>query len=499
MTTAGPNFLFILVDDLGYRDLGCYGSSFYESPNIDHLAAEGTMFTDAYAAAPVCSPTRASILTGAYPARVGVTDFISWSGSGHPARGLLVDAPYVDHLPLEAPNLARVFSELGYATWHVGKWHLGSRRYYPDRQGFELNIGGFEAGMPPNGYFSPWRIPTLPDGPEGEYLTDRLTDEAIALIRNRGDRPFFLNLWYYAVHIPIEAPPELVEKYRRKAVDRGLNAHSPFVEGAFYPTEHKRDIRMVRRVVQSDPGYAAMIERLDWNIGRLLAAVEDEGLASNTVVVFTSDNGGLSTAEGSPTSNLPLAEGKGWTFEGGVRVPLILRPARSQAHVARCNRVVTSPDFFPTLLDLVGPARGDRFVDRSSGDGVSFAGIWNGETAEEDRADTRPVFWHYPHYGNQGGSPASAVRRGRYKLIEYFEDGHRELYDLHGDIGEKDDIASARPEISEELGRLLSQWRESVEALVPGPNPDFVPWPDRARPGNTVRFTGPFEPGAECV
>lgn len=319
-----PNFLFILIDDLGWRDLSCYGSTFYETPGLDRLAAEGMTFTDAYAACPVCSPTRASLLTGRYPARVGVTNYIG----GH-STGRLIDAPYIRQLPLEEYNLARALKAGGYVTWHVGKWHLGEAPFYPQHQGFDVNIGGCHYGHPYKGYFAPWQIEHLPEGPDGEYLTDRITDEAIRLIRNHdGSKPFFLNLWHYAVHTPIQAKPEDIERFSRKAEAMGLDKQQALVEGEHFPTDQKRHLRVMRRIIQSDPGYAAMVWNLDWNIGRVLDALRETAQLDNTVVIFTSDNGGLATAEGSPTSNRPLAEGKGWMYDGGTREPLIVRYPR---------------------------------------------------------------------------------------------------------------------------------------------------------------------------
>lgn len=347
-----PNILLILVDDLGWRDLGCYGSTFYETPHIDHLCAQGIRFTDAYAAAPVCSPTRASILTGKYPATLSLTDWIDWGGFVHPARGKLIDAPYIDHLPLHEWSLAKALGAAGYHAWHVGKWHLGGEPYYPDRHGFENNIGGCAWGLPTHGYRSPWNIPTLPDGPLGEDLTDRLTREAIRLINTDDGRPFFLNLWHYAVHTPLQAPPDLSQKYTAKAQALGLDQQPALTEGAYFPCEHKRDQRITRRTLQGNPIYAAMVEHLDNNIGRLLQAVDEAGLDEQTLVIFTSDNGGLSTAEGSPTSNAPLAEGKGWTHEGGVRVPLMVRWPGTVAPGSICDVPVTSPDLYPTMLEI---------------------------------------------------------------------------------------------------------------------------------------------------
>ncbi len=461
-----PNIILILVDDLGWRDLGSYGSTFYETPHVDQLATEGTRFTDAYAAAPVCSPTRASILTGKYPATIGMTDWIDWGNFVHPARGRLVDAPYIDHLPLGEYSLAKALQAAGYHTWHVGKWHLGGEQFYPDKHGFDVNLGGCAWGLPTGGYWSPWRIPTLEDGVAGQYLTDRLTDEAIRLIQHSAGQPFFLNLWHYAVHTPLEADRELVRKYEQKSKDLGLDRRPTFAEGAVFPCAHKQDQRITRRVVQSDPRYAAMIENLDTNLGRLLAAVAAAGLADNTIVIFTSDNGGLATAEGSPTCNTPLAEGKGWMYEGGTRVPLIVAgPGIAAGRI--CPVPVTSPDFYPTILQLAGL----ELPSRQALDGVSLAPLLH-QTAMLERD---AIFWHYPHYGNQGGTPGSAVRSGAYKLIEFFEDRRIELYNLHDDIGETVNLAQSEPDLVAQLHTQLADWREQVEATMPQPNPDYQP------------------------
>ena len=463
-----PNIIFILIDDMGWRDLACYGSPFYETPNIDRLAAKGMRFTQAYAACPVCSPTRASILTGKYPAELGITNWIDWSGQSHPNRGRLIDVPYVNHLPLSEHSIAAALSEGGYAAWHVGKWHLGGLQHYPERHGFQVNIGGWEAGMPVNGYFSPWEIPTLKDGPVGECLTDRLTDEAIRLIEEhvrRADSPFFLNLWYYAVHTPIQAKPELIAKYEQKAKSMGLDMVEAIVEGEHFPAEHKMHLRIQRRVIQSDPVYAAMIETVDANIGRLLDTLEHLGIADDTLVVFTSDNGGLATSEGSPTCNAPLAEGKGWMYEGGTREPLLVCwPAVIESGTV-CDTVVTSPDFYPTLLEAAGLA----LKPEQHRDGVSFLPILKGQV----HRNRGPIFWHYPHYGNQGGTPGSSVRKDDWKLIEFFEDGRLELYDLHNDVGETRNLVAEETDRAKELHGILVGWRESVEAKIPQPNPHY--------------------------
>jgi arylsulfatase A-like enzyme len=459
MSTADPrqpNIIFILIDDLGWRDLGCYGSTFYETPALDRLAAEGARFTDAYAAAPVCSPTRASLLTGKYPARVGVTQYIGGHGVGK-----LLDVPYFWLLPTHEYSLARALREGGYQTWHVGKWHLGQRRTWPEQHGFDVNVGGCEWGQPANGYFSPYGCPTLADGPDREYLTDRLTDEAIRLIEDAGERPFFLNFWHYAVHIPIEVPSDLVEKYRQKATRLGLDAVEPFEEGENFSVWHQRNARVRRRIVQSDPAYAAMVENLDTNVGRLMDALERTGQADNTIVIFTSDNGGLATAEGSPTCNAPLAEGKGWMQDGGVREPLIVRWPGVIAPGTEIAEPVTSPDFYPTLLAAAGlPPRPEQHLD-----GVDFSPLLRGEPFTRG-----PIYWHYPHYSNQGGTPSAGIRDGDWKLSYAFETKTSALYNIPADISEQHDLAATHPEIAARLERTLLAWLPTVGALIPAPN-----------------------------
>ncbi|MGI6367000.1 MAG: sulfatase [Anaerolineae bacterium] len=463
-----PNIVFILIDDMGWRDLGCYGSSFYETPHIDALAARGVRFTNAYAACPVCSPTRASILTGKYPARLGVTDWIDWGGSTHPARGRLVDVPYVKQLSEGEHTLADALQAGGYATWHVGKWHLGGPGHVPTDHGFEVNVGGCEWGSPGReGYFSPWGIPALRDAdvPEGTYLTDYLTDRAIGLIQGRDERPFFLNLWYYTVHTPIQAKEERVAYYRDKAHRLRLDQRDPFVDGGPFPTEHKRQLHIQRRILQSDPVYAAMIDHLDENVGRLMATLEAEGLLENTIVVFLSDNGGLATAEGSPTCNAPLAEGKGWMYEGGTREPQFVAGPGLPAG-ALCDAVTTSTDWYPTLLELAGlPLLPAQHVD-----GVSLAPLLREPNTTLER---EAIYWHYPHYGNQGGTPGCSLRQGDYKLIEFFEDGRLELYNLREDVSEARNLAAEQPERTAALHRLLVRWRQEIEARIPQPNPDW--------------------------
>ena len=455
-----PNIVFILLDDLGWRDLGCYGSSFYETPHLDKLSTEGALFTDAYASCPVCSPTRASLLSGKYPATVGLTNWIGGENEGQLCR-----VPYLRQLPLSEKSLATALREGGYRTWHVGKWHLGEREFWPENHGFDVNIGGCEWGMPLGGFFSPYQHPTLSDGPKGEYLTDRLTDEAIALLRAPGEGPFFLNLWHHAVHIPIQAPAHLVHKYELKAAALGLDQIDPFVEGEPFPVTSLRQYRVKRRVVQSDVTYAAMMENLDENIGRLLAVLDETGQRDNTIVIFTSDNGGLATSEGSPTCNAPLQEGKGWMYEGGTREPLLIRWPGVIEPGTTIDTPVTSPDFYPTLLQ----AAGLPLIPEQHCDGESLLPLLQGEPMERG-----PIFWHYPHYSNQGGTPGYSVRDGDWKLIQFFEDNHCELYNLREDIGEDTDLAAAHPERVEAMHLLLENWRIKVGGLLPERNPNWT-------------------------
>ena len=466
---ARPNIIFVLIDDMGWKDLVCYGSPFYETPNIDRLAKEGMRFTDAYAACPVCSPTRASILTGKYPATVGITDWIDAHGHIHPARGKVIDVPYLKNLPTSEHSLASALRDGGYQTWHVGKWHLGGEGHLPQDHGFEKNVGGAHQGSPgKGGYFSPWTIPPLEnaDVPDGTYLTDYLTDQILDLLANKDERPFFLNLCYYQVHTPLQAKEEKIEKYKAKATAMGLDEVETFVDGEHYPCEHKKDQRVRRRLVQSDPVYAGMIESLDESIGRILDALDESGQADNTLIVFTSDNGRLATSEGSPTCNAPLAEGKGWMYEGGTREPLMVRWPGTIEAGSTCSVPVSSPDFYPTLLELAGLDP----IPQQHCDGMSFAPLLRGETSLKRDG----IFWHYPHYGNQGGTPGSSVRAGDYKLIEFFDDGRLELYNLRGDIGEEKNLAEREPEKRDELHALLKEWREKVEAKIPQPNPNWT-------------------------
>ena len=458
-----PNFVFFLIDDLGWADLGCYGSTFYETPNIDRLAAEGMRFTNAYAACPVCSPTRASIMTGKYPARLGITQWI-----GGPQK----PTAYREYLPLEEVTIAEALKETGYATGFVGKWHLSTRdetrqRYYPDRQGFDVNIGGDWSGAPPT-YFYPYerrnrRLETMPPGgQEGEYLTDRLTDESLTFLEANKDRPFLLYLSHYAVHTPLESKEALAAKYEAKAEDL------PEPEG---PRSEPVYGRYRTRLVQDHAVYAGMVQSVDESVGRVLDKLGELGLADDTIVIFMSDNGGLSTVgrEG-PTCNLPLRAGKGWLYEGGIREPMLIKwpgvvPAQSV-----CHEVVTSTDFYATMLEMSGlPLRPEQHVD-----GVSLVSLLRGT----GRLTREAIYWHYPHYHGSGNRPSGAVRAGDYKLIEWYEDGQVELYNLSDDLGEQKNLAATHPEKAAELRRMLHSWRDEMDARMPTgePREDYPVW-----------------------
>ena len=448
-----PNFIFILADDLGGRDLGSYGSTFHETPNLDRLAASGMRFTQAYAACSVCSPTRASILTGKYPARIGLTD---WLPGRADRPGQKLKRPEIlHHLPLEEVTLAEALKEGGYRTAFMGKWHLGGKGFWPEQQGFDINLGGCQLGHPPS-YFSPYSIPTLPDGPTGEYLTDRLTAEALKFIDSNRDRPFLLYLAHYAVHNPQQAKPDLIEKFKKKLA----KAAPP--TGPEWVTEGQ----MRARQIQNQPVYAAMLQSLDESVGHILAKIDQLGLASNTVIIFTSDKGGLSTAEGSPTSNAPLRAGKGWPYEGGVREPLLIRWPGVTATNTQCDTPAMSTDFYPTLLEIAGlRQRPNQHLD-----GRSLVPLLKGGTLGE-----RPLFWHYPHYSNQGGGPCGAIRVGDLKLIEWYEDMRVELFNLKNDLEEKRDLSKAQLAQARSLQQQLHDWRASLHAAMPTPNPDWVP------------------------
>lgn len=456
---APPNVVFLLADDLGWRDLGCYGSRFYETPSLDSLASSGARFTHAYAACPVCSPTRASIMTGKYPVRIRVTDYISPSGGNQPEswnrNTAMLPSPYSDRMPLEETTLAEAFKENGYATFFAGKWHLGPEGHWPEDQGFDVNKGGWEHGGPWYGdkYFSPYGNPSLADGPPGEFLPERLARETARFIAANRDKPFLAYLSFYSVHTPLMTTAALEAKYAAKAKRLAFS-------GPRWIREGFRDARQV----QDHAIYGGMVEALDSAVGTVLDALAANGLERRTIVVFMSDNGGLSTSEGSPTANLPLRGGKGWMYEGGIREPMMIRAPGATRPGSVIDEPVTSTDFYPTLLELSGlRLRPDQHLD-----GESMAPLLRGEA--ESRS---PLYWHYPHYGNQGGAPSAAIRAGDWKLIRWYEDGANELYNLEDDPGERYDLSALLPEKAGALAEELDDWLAEVDANMPSRNPAY--------------------------
>jgi len=461
-TDKKPNFVFILVDDLGWIDTGCYGSKFYETPNIDRLAADGMRFTDAYAACAVCSPTRAAVMTGRYPARLGVTDWIHarFQGGEIPAdkknpteyvggkNKKLLCPPNALWMELEEVTIAEALKPAGYTSCHIGKWHLGADDWYPDRQGFDFNIGGCDFGQPPN-YFDPYSqkrqgpIPTLSPRRKGEYLTDREADEAVKFIRRHKDKPFFLYMAHYAVHTPIQGKADLVAKYKAKK-----------------PTNQK------------NPKYAAMVESVDDAVGKICSALDELNLAERTIIFFTSDNGGLMGV----TNNAPLRAGKGYPYEGGIREPLIVRWPKVIKPGTVSYEPVTSVDYFPTICQAAGvPLPPDRDID-----GVSILGHLKSNGIQKLNRDT--LFWHFPHYrGNI--MPYSIIRDGNWKLIKRYDTSTSsvepgktfELYNLKGDLSESNDLSEVLPSKVRQLDAKLRRWLRLTGAKLPRPNPDYDP------------------------
>ncbi len=470
-----PNIVFILIDDLGYYDLGYTGSGFYETPNIDKLADQGAFFTNFYSASAVCSPTRASIMTGKHPARIGITD---WVGPDEWHRkGPLKTPETLEFIDPDDTTLAEYLGARGYQSLYLGKWHLGKDEHYPDHHGFDRMTGVSSAGAPPS-YFYPytrqnwagtgWPVSLedlIPGGKEGEYLTDRLTDEALEFMEeNAGKGPFFLFLAHYGVHKPFEAPDSLLEKYRRKAErmygeeEDSLSAEK---NGSY------------NRTRQSHPVYAAMIESIDQSTGRIMEKIRDLGIERNTILVFTSDNGGLSTyafplpgeevdANAIATSNYPLRAGKGWYYEGGIRIPTIISWPGVIADSLTISTPLTTQDFYPTLARLTG----NEFSSEIQLDGINFSCLL---LNEKDHNDRDLVYWHYPHYHNSGQNPVSAIRNERYKLIYHYEDGKAELYDLILDEGETRDISEKKPEVRDELLKQLENWKQNLHLKIHSP------------------------------
>ena len=445
------NVVVVLVDDLGWADLACYGSEFNDTPNLDELAARGTRFNQAYAASPVCSPTRAALMSGRDPVRLGITDWIP--GHRVPPGRLLETPPIRSELAPDEVTLGELYKEHGYTTGYFGKWHLGiDEAYWPEHRGFDVNKGGISVGTPPGGYYSPYDNPRLEDGPEGEYLTNRLTDEAIAFIRGNRDDPFLVYLAFYSVHGPIQGYDKWDAYYEAKSESLPAEVREAYeIEGIARTRLH-----------QSDPLYAAMVRAVDDNVGRLLAELEALGLDERTVVVFTSDNGGMSTRGGrnlAPTSNKPLRAGKSWGYEGGLRVPLIIRAPDHPHPGAVSEQTSISMDLMPTLLDLTGlPSRPDLHLD-----GISLVPA----LADPDYTEARTLTWHYPHYHTYGWTPGSAIRSGDWKMLLFYETGNRQLYNLAEDIGETRDLANQHPRRLDDLTDLLNKRLDAIGAQIP--------------------------------
>jgi arylsulfatase A-like enzyme len=431
---ARPNFVFLLVDDLGWSDLSCFGNTFHETPNADRLAATGMRFTSAYAACAVCSPTRASIQTGKYPVRLGITDWIP--GERHRNKPLVTQFTKTE-LPRSEKTIAEALGEQGYQTAFLGKWHLGGAEFYPEHHGFDVNVAGNHKGHPHDGYFSPYNLENLKDGPPGEYLTDRLTDEAVRLLdrfQQQPDKPFLLFMSYYTVHTPIQAKPALRERYAKKRDEM--------------PDPHWKNA-----------AYAGMVESLDESVGRILDQLEQLGFSDDTVVILMSDNGGVDYA--GVTSNHPLRAGKGRYYEGGIRAPMIVRWPGVTQPGSTCDAPVISMDFYPTMLEMAGLPL-DPAQHR---DGLSLVPLLKGD----GRLEREALYWHYPHYHGSGAKPCSAVRKGDFKLLRHYADGLRELFDLTSDPREEQNLAPAKPEIVADLEARLDAWLQEVGAYIPVP------------------------------
>lgn len=455
-TEQKPNILFIVADDLGYHDLSCMGSTFYETPNIDKIASEGMLFTNGYATCQVCSPSRASLMTGKFTARHGVTDWIGAATGenwGKWANTKLLPPEYEHILAQEFVTLPEALKENGYKTFFAGKWHLGEKGSWPEDHGFDINKGGWDVGSPKAGYFAPWNNPNLPSGPNGESLTMRLANETASFIKANKDTAFLAYLSFYAVHAPIQTAQEKWLKYRNKAEKQGV-ADSGF----------EMEKRLPIRNVQDNPVYAGLIETMDDAVGIVLNTLKELGLEENTIVVFTADNGGVASGDNYSTSNLPLRGGKGYQYEGGIREPYFIKVPGLTDGGLTSNVPVSSVDLYPTILDLASiPLLPDEHAD-----GISLLPVLKGGTIPE-----RPLIWHYPHYGNQGGDPVSIIRLGDWKLIHYYETGIEELYNLRTDVGEQNNLASEQPEMVKKLHKQLFEYLKSVGAKYPVPNAKY--------------------------
>jgi arylsulfatase A-like enzyme len=444
-TKKQPNFVFILVDDLGWADVECNNpESFYETPNIDRLAENGIRFTNAYSANPVCSPTRAAIMTGKHPNRVNITD---WIPGDDPKNRPLLGPQDRNELALEEITIAEKLKEKGYKTGFIGKWHLGDEGFFPENQGFDINIGGHEKGSPPGGYYSPYKNPKLTDGPEGEYLTDRLTSESIQFITENKENPFFLYLAYYTVHTPIQAAKKHIEKYELKREQLGLDS-----------VPHQSEGEGWTKLIQEDAAYASMVAAMDENVGRIADALKQQNLDKNTWIIFTSDNGGLSTLrrKNAPTNNGPLRAGKGWCYEGGIRVPLIIVGPGVSEKGKESEQPAVSMDFFTTILNIAG-------VQHEKNEGENLLPV----LVENKRLNRDELFWHFPHYHGSGWKPGSALRKGDWKLVVHYEENKTELFNLAEDPGETINLSETNREKCTELQKILDKKLSETNAKFP--------------------------------
>jgi arylsulfatase A-like enzyme len=454
-TTFGKepvNFLFFLVDDMGMMDLGTYGSTFHETPHIDRLAQSGMKFNYGYAACPVCSPTRASIMTGRHPVRVDITDWIP--GSSNRKTNKLIHPEDRDNLALEEITLAEELKSHGYQTFFAGKWHLGNEGHWPTDQGFDINIGGHHRGSPPGGYYAPWKNPVLKANKEEEYLTERLTEESIHFLEEReDDKPFLLYLSYYNIHTPIQPYKKHINHYKKKA--EKFSGDTPTL------SEHDA----LTRMRQDNPSLASMVAAVDDSVGTLLAKLDELGLSDDTVVIFFSDNGGLSTKpKMGPGSNSPLRAGKGWLYEGGIREPTIVRAPGVTKPGSVSDQPVVSMDFFPTMLELAGlPLKPNLHAD-----GRSLLPELTGK-----KGKPRALYWHYPHYHGSNWKPGASIRDGDWKLIKFYDQEKVELYNLKKDPSEKKDLAKKNSARAKELEYKLIAWQKNIKAKFPKPNPDY--------------------------
>lgn len=465
-----PNILFILVDDLGYNDVGFMGSRFYETPHLDKLAARSTVFTSAYANAPVCSPSRASLMTGQFTARNGITDWIGAAAKENWRKNerydKLLPPDYERSLKSDQEILPQVLKKYGYTTFIAGKWHLGGKNDSPAPY-FDEHVGGVQpANKQGSVYFAPYRNAAFPDAPPGEDLSLRLAKETSAFIRNHRSTNFFAYLSFYAVHGPIQTTRAKWAKYRAKAEKQGIHDNG-FEMGPVIPY----------RLYQDNPVYAGLIESVDEAVGMVLQTLEEEGLLDHTIIVFTSDNGGVTAGDSYSTNLAPLKGGKGTQWEGGLRVPLLVKLPQGQSFPKKIETAVIGSDLFPTLLELAGlPLAPEIHVD-----GKSLAPLFSGGSLPE-----RSLIWHYPHYGNQGGAPSSIIRKGPWKLIHYYEDGENSLYNISGDPSETYDRAKEYPDLVASLYNELNDYLHSVNARYPEQDPLYDPkkrqlWEQRQR------------------